>query len=238
MSIPMPKKAMILAAGLGRRLRPYTNDVPKPLLPIAGKPMIDWSLGHLEQAGVQDAVVNIHYGANQLRAHLERRLFPNIHIMVEEELLGTGGAIREALPQLGKTPFFVLHSNIMWVNKAHSVLQRMPDYWDDGKMDVLALVVDKDTLPWYKGNGDFVVADSEYRLRRTEPGEKANLVNAGVYLIHPRLFANSSDGAFPLTLLLDAAKKKGRFYGMLHDGEWYSVTTAQEYQAITRLLSG
>jgi MurNAc alpha-1-phosphate uridylyltransferase len=237
MSIPVPKKSMILAAGLGRRLRPYTDDIPKALLPVAGKPLIDWALGHLEQAGVDDTVVNVHYRADKLRAHLEKRMFPRVHFMVEEELLGTGGAVREALPLLGKTPFYLLHSNIIWVNKSRPALERLPDYWDDSKMDVLALVVEKDKLPWYKGTGDFVVDDTEYRLRRANPGEQAPLVAAGMYLIHPRLFANTSDGAFPLSILLDAAKKKGRFYGLLHEGEWYSVTTAHEYQAITKILS-
>ncbi len=237
MSIPMPKKAMILAAGLGRRLSPYTDEIPKALLPVAGKPLIDWSLGHLAQAGVDDVVINIHYRADKLRTHIEKRLFPRVHFMVEEELLGTGGAVREALPQLGKTPFYLLHSNIIWINKVRPALQRLPDYWDDDKMDVLALVVDKSTLPWYKGNGDFVVDDTDYRLRRAEAGENAPLVNGGFYLIHPRLFQNTSDGAFPISTLLDMAKKKGRFYGLLHEGDWFCVSTAQEYMAITKLLS-
>ncbi len=237
MSIPMPQKAMLLAAGLGRRLRPYTDDTPKALLPVAGKALIDWSLDHLEQAGVKDVVVNVHYRADALCEHLKKRILPYVHIMVEEELMGTGGAVREALSQLGKTPFLVLHSNIMWINKTRPALQRLPDYWDDDKMDVLALVVEREKLPWYKGHGDFVVDDTNYRLRRAEPGEMAPLVNAGIYLIHPRLFIGCSDGAFPLTQLLDKAKRQGRFYGLVHEGEWYSITTAQEYQAITRILS-
>lgn len=237
MSIPLPQKAMILAAGLGRRLRPYTDDTPKPLLPVAGKPLIDWSLGQLEQSGINDVVMNIHYNADRLRIHVEQRLFPRVKFLVEEELLGTGGAVAQALPLLGKDPFFLLHSNIIVINKAQPALQRLAAYWNDDKMDVLALVTEKDKLSWYKGSGDYVVDTTEYRLRRPARGEQAGLISCGIYLIHPRLFYNCSDGAFPLTTLLDSASKRGRFYGLLHEGDWFSITTAQDYVTINRLLS-
>lgn len=237
MPLKMPKYAMVLAAGVGKRLRPYTDETPKPLLPVGGKALIDWTLDHLQQSNVDHVVINSFYQSDKLRDHLQGRLFPKIRLVVEDELLGTGGAIANALPHLGHEPFFVLNSNIVWINAARSALERLADYWDDSTMDILALVVDKTRLPWYKGKGDFVIEDTDYRMKRASANQDTPIVSAGIYLIHPRLFTAMPDGAFPITHLLDQAAAKNRLYGLAHKGDWYSVSTTPDYLAVNRLLS-
>lgn len=238
MGIEKPRKAIVLAAGLGKRLRPYTDEIPKPLLPVAGKALIDWTLDHLEHSEIDEVVINTFYRANKLQEHLAPRMFPQIHIVVEEELLGTGGAIQNAMKYFGKDPFFALQSNIIWINKTRSALDRLADYFDNDKMDILALVVDKTKMPWFKGKGDFMVEDTDYRLRRLPTGQDSPIVSAGIYLIHPRVFEKISDGAFPLTAVLDEAAGNNRLYGLLHQGDWFGISTAQDYQAVNRILTG
>jgi len=237
MHLKMPRKAMVLAAGLGQRLRPYTDTIPKPLLPVAGKPLIDWTLDHLEHAGIGDVVINSFYRADKLQEHVTHRLYPQVKMIMEEELLGTGGAIQNALPNFEGESFFVLHSNIIWINQGRPAFTRLADYWEDDKMDVLALVIDKTQLPWYKGKGDYLVLDTDYQLKRVAPGQDSPILSAGIFLIHPRAFANMPDGAFPLTQVLDDAHSRGRFYGLLHQGEWFGISTGQDYQTVNHMLS-
>lgn len=238
MSLKMPQKAMVLAAGLGKRLRPLTDDIPKPLLQVAGKPLIDWTLDQLEQADIDDIYINAYYRSEKLRAHVEQRERSRIHFIAEEELMGAGGAIQSTIPQLGPDPFFVLNSNIIWINKGRSAFERLADYWDNDKMDILTLIVDKATLPWFKGKGDFSVEDTDYRLRRLSSGQESPIVGTGIYLIHPRAFKEMPDGAFPLTVVLDEASRNGRLFGLKHQGEWYGITTVHDYQNVNRALTG
>lgn len=237
MSIFLPKKAMVLAAGLGKRLRPYTDETPKPLLDIAGKPLIDWSLDQLTEAGVDDVTINSFYRSEKLRDHLNKRSAPEINFVLEEELSGTGGAVKNALPHLGPRPFFLLFSNVIWTNKSTSALERLADYWNDDTMDVLALIFNREDMSWFKGKGDYIVEDSEYCLKRATTGHDAPIVGTGMYLIHPRAFDKMSDGAFPLTTVLDEASRNKRLYGLLHQGDWFYVNTVQDYMTINRLLS-
>lgn len=238
MSTPLPGKAMVLAAGLGKRLRPYTDETPKPLLPIGGKKLIDWSLDQLTGAGVNDVTINSFYRSQKLRDHLNTRALPKINFIVEEELSGTGGATRNALPHLGPAPFFLLFSNVIWDNQKTQALQRLSAHWNNDTMDVLALVLDRAELNWLKGKGDYVLQDADYRLKRAASGHDAPIVGTGLYLVHPRAFAKMSDGAFPITTVLDEASRNGRFHGLLHNGEWYYVNTVQDYMTINRILTG
>lgn len=237
MNLKMPRKAMVLAAGLGKRLRPYTDETPKPLLKIAGKPLIDWTLDHLEHDGISEVVINSFYRGDKLRDHVQSRPYPKVTMLTEEELLGTGGAIHNALPYFDGKPFFVLHSNIIWINDGRSAFVRLADYWEDDKMDILALIVDKTRLPWYRGKGDYIIQDTDHRLKRVAPGNDSPVISAGIFLIHPRAFKNMTDGAFPLTQVIDEAATKGRFFGLLHQGDWFGISTGQEYLAINRMLS-
>ncbi len=237
MSIFMPAKAMVLAAGLGKRLRPYTDETPKPLLNIGGKALIDWSLDQLTEAGVNDVTINSFYRSERLRDHLNQRDLPKINFILEEELSGTGGATQNALPHMAGSPFFLLFSNVIWNNKATRALERLAEHWNDETMDVLVLVLDRDTLDWFKGKGDYILEDANYRLKRAGSSREAPIVGTGLYLIHPRAFNKMSDGAFPITTVLDEASRNKRFHGLLHQGDWFYVNTVQDYITINRLLS-
>lgn len=237
MSISMPVKAMVLAAGLGKRLRPYTDETPKPLLKIGGKPLIDWSLDQLTEAGVNNVTINSFYRSQKLRNHLNARALPKINFVQEEELFGTGGSTLNALPHLGPKHFYLLFSNVIWNNKTTQALQRMAKFWNDDTMDVLALVLNRDDLSWFKGKGDYTLVDSEYRLKRATSGNDAPIVGTGLYLMHPRAFKAMSDGAFPITTVLDIASRNGRFFGLLHEGDWFYVNTVQDYMAVNRALT-
>lgn len=232
-----PKKAMVLGAGIGRRLHPYTDNVPKLLLPVAGQPLIDWVFDHLEQSKIEEVVINLPPKSEQVQEHLAKRLYPKIHFLVEDELLGTGGAIKNAMPILGRDPFFVLHSNIIWINKGSTVFRRLTNYFNKDKMDILALTVDKARVPWFKGKGDFLIEDSNHRMKRVTHGMDSPVLNAGIYLMQPHIFDDMPDGAYPLTTVLDKVAQHERLYGLPHNGDWFGVTTADDYAAVNHLLS-
>jgi MurNAc alpha-1-phosphate uridylyltransferase len=218
---------MIMAAGLGTRMRPLTNDRPKPLVTVAGKALIDHDLDRLVAAGVGTAVVNLHYKAEMLRAHLARRR--DIEIVWSDEsgeLLGTGGGVARALSHFGGEPFFILNSDSVWVEGVSSALARMMEMWDESRMDGLLLMASMVTAMGYEGMGDFVM-DGEGRLAR--PGENAATPFAfpGVQIVHPRLFAHAPQGAFSTNILWDRAIAAGRLYGTRLDGVWIHVGTPE-----------
>ncbi len=222
------KKAMIMAAGLGTRLRPLTNDRPKPLVTVAGKPLIDHDLDRLVAAGVQTAVVNLHYKADMLRAHLAKR--KDIEIVYSDEsdeLLGTGGGIVKALPLLGDEPFFVLNSDSIWVEGiAPAAISRMIEVWNPDVMDGLLLMASMVTAMGYEGRGDFVM-DAEGHIGR--PGEHTSTPFAypGVQIVHPRLFAGAPAGEFSTNILWNRAIAAKRLFGTRLDGVWIHVGTPQ-----------
>ena len=218
-------QAMIMAAGLGTRMRPLTDDRPKPLVTVAGKALIDHDLDRLVAAGVTRAVVNLHYKAEMLKAHLSKRRDIEISYSDESgELLGTGGGVARALAQFGGKPFFILNSDSIWVEGVSSALDRMIAMWDPVRMDGLLLMASMVTAMGYEGRGDFVL-DAEGRVAR--PGENALTPFAypGVQIVHPRLFADAPEGPFSTNLLWDRAIAAGRLYGTRLDGVWIHVGT-------------
>lgn len=224
MSLILPNKAIVLSAGLGTRMRPLTDTLPKPLVPVGGKPLIDWSLGLLESAGIHDIVVNTHYLAELLEAHLSPR--HNIKISREDVLLETGGGIKKALPMLGHEPFFSLNSDTIALNGATPYLQRMACLWDDQKMDALLLLAPVSAAFGYEGKGDFILG-AQGDLHRRQERETVPYVFSGVQLLHPRLFENAPDGPFSMNVLynrnMQADGTLNRIYGIAHDGLWLHV---------------
>jgi MurNAc alpha-1-phosphate uridylyltransferase len=221
------KRAMIMAAGLGTRMRPLTNDRPKPMVTVAGKTLIDHDLDRLVAAGVELAVVNLHYRAEMLRAHLDRRKDIEIRYSDETgELLGTGGGIVRALQNFEGEPFFVLNSDSIWVEGYVPALTRMIEAWDPARMDALLLMASMVTAMGYEGRGDFVM-DAEGRISR--PGENASTPFAypGVQIVHPRMFENAPAGEFSTNILWDRAIKARRLFGTRLDGVWIHVGTPQ-----------
>jgi MurNAc alpha-1-phosphate uridylyltransferase len=234
--IAMPKRAMVLAAGLGTRLRPITQTVPKPMVRIAGVPMIDSVLDRLAASGVEDAVVNTHHLAEMLRAHLAGRTRPRLQFSHEETILETGGGIKKALPLLGPGRFFAVNAKILWLDGKTNALHRLAEVWDEERMDALLLLQATATAVGYDGIGDFAL-DPQGLIRRRREREVAPFLFSGIQLLHPRLFEGSPDGFFSLNLLYDRAIEAGRLYGLRHDGEWYHVSTPRHLTEVEERLT-
>lgn len=215
--------AMVLAAGLGKRMRPLTATRPKPLVEVAGKPLIDHALDRLRAGGVKRAVVNVHYLADALEAHLGRSSGIDIAISDERgQLLETGGGVAHALPLIGDDRFLVANSDNLWVDGPIDAVRLLADRWDDAAMDALLLVVPLARANNHGGAGDFHM-DPGGRLARRRPGRVAPFVFTGIQLVHRRLFADAPAGAFSTNLLWDRAIASGRLYGIVHQGLWFDV---------------
>jgi N-acetyl-alpha-D-muramate 1-phosphate uridylyltransferase len=233
----MPKTAIMLAAGLGTRMRPYNGHIPKPLVAVGGKALIDYGLDRLADAGVERAVVNVHHLADTVERHLASRQKPRIVISDERgELLGTGGGIAKALPQLGAAPFFLVNSDTLWLDGVKPNFARLAEVFDAARMDVLLLLAPTAGSLGYEGRGDYtMLADS--RLRRRGEQEVVPYIYAGAAILSPALFADAPAGAFPLTLLFDRAGEKGRLFGLRLEGVWMHVGTPEAVAAAEAALA-
>jgi MurNAc alpha-1-phosphate uridylyltransferase len=217
--------AMVLAAGLGQRMRPITATLPKPLVQVGGRALIDHALDRLADAGVETAIVNVHHLPDLIESHVMRRRTPRIVISDERDrLLETGGGVKRALPLIGANDFLVLNSDSLWVEGARRNLSALRGAWDPERMDMLLLVAAVADSFGYDGRGDFVM-DSDGRLNRRGERETAPFVYAGVAVCKPVLFAETPDGPFSLNLLFDHAIAVGRLYGLRLDGQWLHVGT-------------
>jgi MurNAc alpha-1-phosphate uridylyltransferase len=223
--------AMVLAAGLGKRMRPITDRIPKPLVKVGGQTMLDQALDRLAEAGIETAVVNVHHLADQIEAHLATRERPRIIISDERgALLETGGGIKKALPLLGSKPFLVLNSDSLWIEGPQSNIRRLLACWDEDRMDILLLLAVAATSLGYDGLGDFLM-DATGLLRRRREREVSPFVYAGVAVMKPELFAGAPEGAFSLNRLFDQAIAAGRLYGLRLDGQWLHVGTPDSVKA-------
>lgn len=220
----VPDHAMVLAAGLGLRMRPLTQNVPKPLLEVGGATMLDHALDRFEDVGVKDVVVNTHWLPEKIEAHLEGRATPSVVISREDDLLETGGGIAKALPLLGDAPFYAANADIVWRDGTIPALHRLAAGWHDDEMDALLLLASTVRSTGYDGHGDFLM-DPVGLLERRPERVVAPFVFTGVQILHPRLFENAPDGAFSMNVLYDRALEAGRLYGIAHDGDWYHVGT-------------
>jgi N-acetyl-alpha-D-muramate 1-phosphate uridylyltransferase len=221
----VPRTAMVLAAGNGIRMRPLTERMPKPLIAVGGKPLLDNVLDRLAATGVETAVVNVHYLADQIERHLASRRAPRIVISDERtELLDTGGGVVKALPILGAAPFYHLNSDTIWIDGVKSNLVRLAESFDAARMDALLLLAATSSSVGYAGRGDFGMA-SDGRLQRRPEREVAPFVYAGVAVLSPALFADAPSGAFSLNLLFDLAIEAGRLHGLRLEGVWMHVGT-------------
>ncbi|MEX0809755.1 MAG: nucleotidyltransferase family protein [Dongiaceae bacterium] len=230
------RTAMVLAAGYGTRLRPLTDNVPKPMVPVIGKLLIDHTLDRLADFGIEHAVVNTHHLADKVEAHLDNRRAPRITISREDTILETGGGIVQALSKLGDEPFLAVNAKIVWLDGRIPALQRLSACWDETRMDGLLLVHPTVTAPAYDGPGDFFL-DPEGRVRRRRQWEVAPFVYTGIQILHPRLFADAPAGAFSMNVLYDRAIEAGRLFGLRHDGEWFQVSTAAHVAVIEAALA-
>lgn len=220
-----PKTAMVLAAGFGERMRPLTDKKPKPLIEVAGKPLIEHVLDKLAEAGVEKAIVNIHYLADMIEKRLAPRKAPRIVFSDERErLLNTGGGIVKALPQFGAEPFYLVNSDSIWIDGVRPNLLRLAENFDPARMDALLLLAPSATSIGYSGRGDFAMT-SDGRLRARAEREVVPFVYAGVALLSPSLFKGAPEGTFSLTKLFGRASEAERLYGLRLDGVWMHVGT-------------
>jgi len=217
---------MLLAAGVGTRMRPITHKLPKPLIKVGGRTLLDHSLDRLADAGVETVVVNIHHLGHLVQQHLKKRKTPEIVFSVEDDLLETGGGVTHALPLLGDEPFFVVNADILWLNGPMDALVALSAAWDGERMDALLLTHFTIEAHGYRGRGDFTM-DGNGRLARRLECEVSPYLFTGIQILHPRLFKGVSVERFSLNRLFDRAIEAERLYGFLHDGEWFDVGTPE-----------
>jgi MurNAc alpha-1-phosphate uridylyltransferase len=230
-------RAFVLAAGLGTRMRPHNGNIPKPLVTVGGKSLIDYALDRLADAGVEVAVVNVHHLADALERHLAGRRRPRVIISDERgELLGTGGGIAKALPQLGDRPFFLVNSDTVWLDGVKPNLTRLAQAFDAQAMDALLLLAPTAGSVGYSGRGDFAMRP-DGRLRKRAENEVVPFVYAGAAVLAPTLFAGAPAGAFALTRLFDRALAAGRLYGLRLEGVWMHVGTPDAVAAAEAALA-
>ena len=233
----MPKSAIVLAAGLGTRMRPHNGHIPKPLVTVGRRSLIDYGLDRLADAGVERAVVNVHHLADAVERHLASRKRPRIIISDEREsLLGTGGGIAKALPQLGAAPFFLVNSDTLWLDGTRPNFARLAENFDTDAMDALLLLAPSVGSLGYQGRGDYSML-GDGRLRRRGEQEVAPFIYAGAAVLSPALFANAPQGAFGLTSLFDRATVAGRLFGLRLDGLWMHVGTPEAVAAAETALA-
>jgi len=230
-----PKTAMVLAAGLGQRMRPLTDKMPKPLIEVRGRAMLDTIFDRLEDAGITKVVVNLHYLGEMIEVHLKGRTTPEVVFSKEEDLLETGGGVTKALPLLGEDPFYVLNGDVCWLDGLTPALQRLGAAWNDAEMDALLLLHPTVSAFGYEGIGDYFM-DPTGRLRRRQERQIAPFIHAGIQILHPRLFDGAPAGSFSLNKLYDKAQEAERLWGVRHDGEWYHVGTPEELRAVEDAL--
>jgi len=232
-----PTTAMVLAAGLGKRMRPITDTMPKPLVKIAGKTLLDWGLDSLEAAGVAKAIVNVHYLPEQIIAHIAGRKAPKIVISDEREaLLESAGGIVKALPLLGDEPFYIINADTFWIDSGPPNLERLALAWDAARMDILLMLTDLDSATGHCVGTDFLVAP-DGALRRSK-GDPAGLIYAGAAIIHPRIFKDAPAGSHSLNVYFDKAIATGRLFGMKMQGRWITVGTPDAIPAAEEAVAG
>lgn len=236
-----PKTAMVLAGGRGLRMRPITNTIPKPLVKVAGRTLLDRGLDTLAAAGVEKAVVNVHHFPEQIVAHVAGRKTPRIVISDESAgLLDSAGGIVKALPKLGRQPFYILNADTFWIDESEPNLIRLALAWDAASMDILLMLADLDSATGHTGGTDFLV-DRDGALSRAH-NDPAGLIYAGAAVVNPAIFAGAPEGPLSLNRYFDEAIANGRLFGLKMHGSWITVGTPDAIPlaeaAVERALAG
>ncbi|NDE90981.1 MAG: nucleotidyltransferase family protein [Alphaproteobacteria bacterium] len=236
----MPHTAFVLAAGHGMRMRPLTLETAKPLLKVGGETMLDQVLDRLIEAGVERAIVNAHYKAEQIEAHVKKRSAPQIIISKEDVLLDTGGGIKHALPHLGNDPVFAINSDLPWRDGTVPALKRLAQAFDVEKMDCLLLLMPLEKARGFKGaKGDFFMngaINNAGELRRKNTDAPRPYVFVSAQIVKPQLYTGISETVFSNNKIWDAAEEKGRLFGIIHDAACYHVGTPEDLADANRRL--
>jgi MurNAc alpha-1-phosphate uridylyltransferase len=233
----LPDTAIVMAAGLGKRMRPLTATRPKPLVEVAGKPLIDHVFCHLAAAGVKRVVVNVHYMADAVEAHLKTRNCGMEVVFSDErrKLLETGGGLVKALPLLGSAPFFSINADNFWVDGPVPALHLLARNWADATMDALLLMVPQARAHCHGGRGDFYL-DGNGTVSRKKPSRIAPFVWTGLQILSPRLIVDPPADVFSTNIFWDRAIASGRCFGLVHQGQWFDVGTPPAIKATEAIL--
>lgn len=231
-----PETAFIAAAGLGTRLKPYTDTLPKPMVPVNGQPIIGHILDQLIAAGVKSVTINLHHKADVMRVYLGTRKDIEIHESFEEVLLETGGGVKKALPTLGDKPFYMINGDAFCLDgPSGSALLNLASAFDPAKMDILLLLQPVSNMKLTQGVGDYdLTADNHPVRSKTKQGK---YMFAGIRICNPQIFDGTPDGAFPFLTLMDKAENEGRLFGFVHDGDWHHISTPEDLDNVNRALS-
>ena len=231
MSKTVPNKAFILAAGLGSRLRPYTDNTPKPLVTVGGKTLLDRTLDHLASVNVNEIAANTHYLPDQIKAALAARPEFKTHISYEETLLDTGGGIKNLLAPLGNEAFYILSGDGLWENAANqNTLQAMSEAWNDETMDILMLLQPISSMKLTGSAGDYSLGSDGLPIRSLD--KTGDYMFTSMRINHPRIFKNSPDQPFNYRDLMDEAQNKGRLAAIIHNGDWHHISTPADLEAV------
>lgn len=221
----VPETAMVMAAGLGKRMMPLTADRPKPLVEVAGLPLIDHCLARVAAAGVRRAVVNVHYMAEMMESHLAAHAH-GLDIAISDEralLMETGGGLMHAKALIGDDPFYCVNSDNLWTDRGTNALVRLAERWDDAAMDFLLLLIPFGEANNHTGKGDFHLSPEGRLIRRAPEEERGEYVFTGIQMISQRALIDAPDGPFSTNLFWSRAIEAGRCYGLVHDGLWFDV---------------
>lgn len=230
-----PNRAFILAAGKGTRLRPYTDDKPKPLVPVNGRAILDYTLDKLENAGVDDVTINLYYLGDRIEKHLGGRKSPAITFSKETALLDTGGGVKKALKNMEDEDFYLINGDALWVDGDEPALDKLAKMWNPDIMDILLLLQPVSTMTLTKGVGDYDL-DSEGKAVRAKNKDGAYMFG-GIRITKSDIFEGTPDDAFSFLTLMDEAQRKGRLYGMVHDGQWHHISTPEDLENVNNAMA-
>jgi len=230
MSQDIPDKAFILAAGLGSRLRPYTNDTPKPLVKVNNKTLLDRTLDHLDMAGVNEIALNTHYLPDQIKTCVNARPEFTSHMSFEEELLDTGGGIKNMIQHFDDA-FYILSGDGLWDNATNqNTLAAMADAWNSETIDILILLQPVNTMKLTQGVGDYTINENGLPIRSLD--KTGDYMFTSMRINHPRIFDDAPDGAFSYRDLMDEAQKAGRLHAIIHQGDWHHISTPEDLETV------
>jgi MurNAc alpha-1-phosphate uridylyltransferase len=229
-----PRTAFILAAGEGTRLRPYTDSMPKPMVSVGGKSIIQRNIEKLATEGVEHIVINLCYLADILEEHLKKISAPRLSFSREETLMNTGGGIKKALPLLGEEPFYILSGDALWEDGVKTALSNLADSWKPEKMDLLLMMQPQNKIPVGDFVGDYDLEESGQIYRSKE--KKGGFMFNSLRIAHPRIFENTPNGAFSFLELMDKAEWQNRLYGIVHDADWYHISTPKDLEEANGLF--
>ncbi len=225
-----PNHAFILAAGQGTRLRPYTDTVPKPLVSINDRPLLDYTIDKLKKSGIQNLTINAHYLGDSIVNYAQSIKGLTVQISREDALLDTGGGIKNALNTIGNNPFYIINGDALWDDNEIGVFDRLADAWNPEKMDILLLLQPLSQMHLTEGVGDYDIKDNGQAVRSLD--KTGSMMFGGIRIANPDIFDNTPDGAFSFLTLMDKAENEDRLYAVVHDSNWHHISAPQDLERV------